>query len=256
VTSEPVFLGDEHAYTPTAHARGPWDPNALHGGAPAALLAGLLEQLEADLPIVRLDFQFLRPAPLDPLTAGVAVEYPGRRVQRLRGTLTAAGKTVLEARALCVKAVPAVDPAPWSDPVPDPPSAGRVSAEFSSRAGSGESFGNSGMEVRFLGEGAVWLRPRRPILAGSPTTPLMRLVAAADFGNGVSAILDWDRYVFINADLSISLIRRARGEWIGLRSRTVLEPGGGALSESLLYDESGVVGRATQTLLIAPRDAA
>ena len=43
VTS-PVFKRLDHdRYQPTDYARGPWDPRAMHGGAPSALLAGVLE---------------------------------------------------------------------------------------------------------------------------------------------------------------------------------------------------------------------
>ncbi len=80
-----------------------------------------------------------------------------------------------------------------------------------------------------------------------------RLVATADFGNGVSAALPFDRYLFINADLTIHLQRHPRGEWIGLDARTVLHEGGTGLSESVLHDESGPVGRAFQTLVVQPR---
>ena len=34
-----LFERNGNTYTPTPLARGPWDPNALHGGAPAALFA-------------------------------------------------------------------------------------------------------------------------------------------------------------------------------------------------------------------------
>ena len=52
-------------YEPTEHARGPWDPRALHGGAPAALIARAFERMTpgAELPIARLAFEFLRPIP-------------------------------------------------------------------------------------------------------------------------------------------------------------------------------------------------
>ena len=55
---------------PTEHARGPWDPRALHGGAPAALITAAFERMEpgAELPIARLGFEFLRPIPLAPLS--------------------------------------------------------------------------------------------------------------------------------------------------------------------------------------------
>ena len=121
------------------------------------------------------------------------------------------------------------------------------------------SFGTTAMEMRWLsdpqelGPGQVWMRLRQPILPGEAPTPLAHLAAAADFGNGVSAALPFERFLFINADLTIHMQRAPRGEWIGLDARTLLQPGGMGLAESMLYDEHGAVGRAFQTLVVQAR---
>jgi acyl-CoA thioesterase len=103
------------------------------------------------------------------------------------------------------------------------------------------------------GPGRVWQRLQHPLLPGQPATPLARLAATADFCNGVSAMLPFDRFLFINADLSIHLHRQPRGEWIGLDARTRLHEGGSALAEGELHDEHGPVGRAFQTLVVQAR---
>jgi hypothetical protein len=94
---------------------------------------------------------------------------------------------------------------------------------------------------------------RVPIVAGEEPTPLQRLAAAGDFGNGISAILPWDRQVFINPDLTLYIDRPPEGEWICLESRTLIPAGGVGIAESVLYDQRGRVGRAVQALLVAPR---
>jgi len=53
----------------------------------------------------------------------------------------------------------------------------------------------------------------------------------------------FERFLFINADLSIHLHRPPRGEWIGLDARTLLHPGGTGIAESVVHDTSGPVGR-------------
>ena len=50
------FGGGRARYEPTEHARGPWDPRALHGGAPAALIARAFERLE---PGALVDFDLI-----------------------------------------------------------------------------------------------------------------------------------------------------------------------------------------------------
>jgi acyl-coenzyme A thioesterase PaaI-like protein len=75
---------------PTEQARGPWDPRALHGGAPAALITVAFERMQpgAELRIARLGFEFLRPIPLAPLTLTTRIVRPGRRVQELAAELS------------------------------------------------------------------------------------------------------------------------------------------------------------------------
>ena len=43
--SESIFWRDGERFIPTEPARGPWDPRALHGGAPAALLTAAFERI-------------------------------------------------------------------------------------------------------------------------------------------------------------------------------------------------------------------
>jgi hypothetical protein len=82
---------------------------------------------------------------------------------------------------------------------------------------------------------------------------MQRLAAAADFGAGLSSALRRERYVFINVDLTVYVEREPVGEWICLQSETRISPDGIGLTESVLFDEGGRVGRAMQALLIAPR---
>jgi acyl-coenzyme A thioesterase PaaI-like protein len=289
--TESVFLTDGDRVTATAHGRGPWDPQALHGGAPAALLAAAFEAMPApQLSIARLDFAFLRPIPLLPLRLRTRVVRSGRRVQELAGELTVAapgggegtapgpaaragdggsagaGEVVCRASALRVLRVANEvarkgarhgddDGARATLPGPQTGTATSVSLDGSADA----SFGTTAMEIRWLSEpwalgpAQVWMRLRRPLIAGQPTPPMAHLAAAADFGNGISATLPFERYLFINADLTIHLQRQPRDEWIGLDARTLLRGGGTGLAESILHDEHGAVGRAFQTLVVQPR---
>jgi hypothetical protein len=82
---------------------------------------------------------------------------------------------------------------------------------------------------------------------------MQRLAAAADFGAGLSSALPRERYLFINVDLTVYVEREPVGEWICLQSETRVASGGIGLADSVLSDQRGRVGRATQALLIAPR---
>lgn len=263
-TLEPVFRSEAGHFHPSAHGIGPWDRRALHGGAPAALLAGAVERFEPgrDLFVARLSFEFLRPVPLAPLDLQIELVRPGRRVQLLAANLSASGVEVCRVLALRVAHVPpdvelAAEPAPAAPP---PPSPGALeSTAFALGPPDGNSFATSTMEMRFaaggldLGAADVWMRLRRPILDAQAPSPLMRVCAAADFGNGVSAVTAFDRTLFINPDLTIHLERLPAGEWVMLGARTQIAPGAGALASSRIADERGSVGVATQSLLVENR---
>ena len=116
------------------------------------------------------------------------------------------------------------------------------------------------MEYRFvrggfteLGPATVWMRMGVPLLPGEEPSPLQRVLAAADSGNGVSVTLDWSRYLFINVDLSVHLHRMPAGDWICLDAVTFPEPNGIGVADTRLLDERGNIGRAVQTLLVAER---
>jgi hypothetical protein len=252
----------EGRFEPTDHARGPWDPRALHGGAPAALIAHAFERMEpgAEMPIARLGFEFLKPVPLAPLTLRTRFVREGRRVQELVAELSAGEELVCRASALRIQPVPTDLPGNGQPPATRMPGPEHGKAvEYSLNEAAGTSLASTGMEMSWLsdpwdqGPGRVWMRLRKPILPSEQTTSLVRLVAAADFGNGVSAELPFDKYLFINADLTIHLWRQPRGEWIGLDAQTLLASGGIGTAESVLHDEHGPVGRAFQTLVVQPR---
>lgn len=256
---EPVEGG---AWLPTDWTRGPWSPQALHGGPVAALLAGVAEEAGGDdvpwLP-ARLTVELLRPVPLAPLAASASVARPGRKVQLVDASLsTADGTVVATARLLRIREADV--PAPVTtglDPPPFPPAAtvalGEMEAPY-------EAYHSHGTEHRFaeggfdrLGPCTDWIRLTVPVVPGVEPTPLQRVAAAADFGNGISAVADFTTTTFINPDLTIHLHRPPAGDWVCLEAVTWMEERGIALAESRLWDERGPIGRSLQSLLVERR---
>src|SRR5437763_14803390 len=122
MSAEAVFLpvGDT-TFLATELARGPWDPAAQHGGAPAALLMRAFERLPAsdELALARVTYEFLRAVPLAELEVRASVVRAGRRVQLLEASILSSASTeVVRARALQVRRAEA-DRA--SEPVRRPP---------------------------------------------------------------------------------------------------------------------------------------
>ena len=103
------------------------------------------------------------------------------------------------------------------------------------------------------GPAIAWIRMRVPLVDGEEPTPLERVLAPADSGNGVNSTLDWSTFLFINVDLTVHVHREPAGEWVCLDAITIPERTGIGIADTALYDERGPVGRADQTLLIERR---
>jgi hypothetical protein len=253
---------DGDLFRATELTRGPWDPGSQHAGPPAALLGRAIEGLPESegFQVGRITFEILRSMPIAPVRAQARVVRPGRRVQMVEAELSdAEGEVLMRARAWRIRATEVeVPPAAMvaTEPLP-PPDQAAATTFFP----TGEEHGyHSAMEVRFVaggwlqpGPATVWLRMRKPLVVGEEPTPLQRTLVVADVGNGVSASLDFRRFLFINVDLTAQLERMPEGEWIGIDAVTLPQPNGVGSSDSVLFDRRGRIGRALQTLLISER---
>ena len=241
---------------PSELTRGPWDPDAQHAGPPAALLGRAVERCQPrdGMQVGRITFEILGPVPLAPLETRARIVRPGRSVELLEGSLSGPEGEVMRARAWRVRAGE-VGVSPESDPAPPGPGHGETRDFFSTRQDVGYHTAMEWLFVRGafleLGPATVWMRMRVPLVAGEEPSPLQRVLVAADSGNGVSAALDYDRFLFINTDLSVHLLRMPAGEWVCLDARTHVD--GIGLTDTALWDERGRIGRAAQTLLVRPR---
>ena len=253
--SEAFYEADGDRLVPSELTRGPWDPGAQHAGPPSALIARSIDRCEPreGMRVGRITLEILGPVPLAPLSVSAAVVRPGRSVELLEAALSGPDGEVMRARAW------RLTPGEVSLDVPDPAPPGPDAGEARDFFATGQPVGyHTAMEYRFLrggfvepGPATVWMRPRVPLVAGEETTPLERVLIAADSGNGVSAALDWKRFLFINTDLSVHLLREPEGDWVCLDAVTHAD--GLGLSDTALYDERGRIGRAAQTLLVRPR---
>ena len=252
------------AYASTDLTRGPWHPDHQHGGPPIALVARSIERAAAALDlahIARLTANLLRPVPIAELTVEVETDYAGRNVAHLSARLNAGGKEVARFTAVAHRAgaldIPADLPGHPLTPAPCPleqsPPAPFL---FASKTTGYHNLieGRIAQGVAFRGPSAVWFRLRHPLVAGEAPSGLERVAVAADSGNGISAILDFKRYIFVNSDLTINLLRQAQGEWVCIDARTLLGPNGGGLAEARIFDAQGMIGRSTQSLAIRQRD--
>jgi hypothetical protein len=259
----PVFsVGDDGSFVATGLARGPWNPGEAHGGAPAALVAGVIDALEGDFAVSRLALDFLGAVPLGvPLQVEAEIRKPGKRFQLVDAVLRGAGRDLVRARAVRLRrGAQAVPPSPGPA---EPASRDRYDEHtgliLDEHTDQPPGFFPGAMEIRVVdgvpgtGAATAWFRLRAPLVPGADPSPLQRAVAAADFANGLSyrvPIADW---LFVNCDLTVHLSRDPVGEWIALAARTDLGDDGAGLAAGTLFDDRGRIGTVAQSLFVDRR---
>jgi hypothetical protein len=252
-------------FQPTELSRGPWSPDALHGGPVGALVARHLEAVPAALPLhpSRLTVELLYPVPLEPLTVRTYAVRRGKRVRVLGADVHGPDDTLLVRATLQqVRRQPITLPAflrSTTGAAHAPPDRGdaevgapdwnHTDIAFHSHATEHHVVAGGWTE---LGPTTDWIRLTVPVVAGEAPSPLQRVAAAADFGNGISAALPYGEWLFINPDLTIHLHRLPEGEWVCLDAATWIDGDGVGQAESELYDERGRLGRSLQSRLIEP----
>lgn len=254
----------EGRWNSTELTRGPWSPQHQHGGPPVALIAGAIARAAAPLGlthVARITANLMRPVPIAELAVAVHTDYAGRNAAHFSAVLSAGGKELARCTALVQRetdlALPSGLPGHPLPQAPKPPQDSQPAPFPFARDTIGYP---ELMELRvaegtfFRGPCAVWFRLCHPLIEGETPLPVERVAAAADSGNGISSILDFRRYLFLNSDLSINLLRRPAGEWICLEAQTLLGPAASGLAEARIYDEQGLVGRSTQSLIVRPRE--
>jgi hypothetical protein len=249
-------LADDH-WRATGHTVGPWDERFQHGGPPSALLGRAVERTEPrdDCIVARVSVEILGPIPVGELALRSRVARPGRSVELVEAVLSAAGRDVARAAAWRVLRTP-------SSAVPSRHAAAPALPEAALDHVGGAWIDGylSAVEWRFAagrfdgpGPAAAWTRLRHPLVPDEEPSPLQRVLAVADSGNGISGELDLRQWHFINPELTVHLHREAVGEWICLDAQTTISPGGAGLATSVLSDLHGPVGVGAQSLLVAPR---
>ncbi len=240
----------------TRHTTGPWDPGAQHGGPPGALLARAIERCapRQDMAVGRVTVELLGPVPVGELDLRVRVARPGRSVELLEAAIEAGGRDVARAAAWRVRRTGSgpVGGGPAPPPVPD----------AGDEVDRGPWVGGylSAVEWRFVtghwthpGPASAWCRLLYPVVADEAPSPLQRVMAVADSGNGLSGELDLGRWHFINPELTVHLHREAVGEWVHVDAATTVSSGGVGLATTRLSDPLGPLGVGAQSLLVAPR---
>src|SRR5262249_40062781 len=151
--SEAIFARDGDRFVPSDLARGPWTPQAQHGGAPAALLAHLIERFEGGevMFVARLTIELLRPVPIAPLAPRTRLLRPGRKVQLVEASPLADDVEVARCTALRIRRAPTPLPDELlRSPMPAGPANGLDTMPPWTAAIAYRGFHNAAVEHRFV----------------------------------------------------------------------------------------------------------
>lgn len=228
-----------------------------------APVSGLLVQAiegcapRTDLLISRVAFDILGVIPVGEVEVAARILRPGRTIELVEAEMSAGDRVLV--RATAWRLAKSDTSAIAGSDVPDlpGPECGRPWAGSETWKGG---FIRS-LEFRVLpdwqpGHGRVWLRSTVDLLAGETASDLARFFSLIDTANGVAVRADPAAVLFPNTDLTVHLVRRPAGEWLGLDTTVTFGTDGVGLTASVLYDRSGAVGRAAQTLTLRPTDSA
>jgi len=214
------------------------------------------ESLAWPATIARVSIDILGPVPVAELTVRSRLLRPGRSVDLVEAELVAGDRPVVRAQAWRVRAADLSLP-PYDEPrveVPEFPPA-ETPLPDSWRGGYMRA-----MEWRFVGgvwagpgPATVWGRMRYPLVPDEEPTGLQRVLALADSGSGVSSVLPFEGWLFINPELTVHVAAPPAGEWICLDAATTVDRTGFGLATSKLYDRDRLVARGAQSLLVGPR---
>ncbi len=254
-----ILSRDGERLVPSHFAQGPWNPHHVHGGPICGVLGRAIDACASPtaMRVVRMTVEMTRAVTMEPFTARAEITRAGRRIQQVDAFLESGGETLARATALRMRvaeldaetAIAQDEPVPARTESPgDPVRRLRFVPGFIRSV----DFLRSQLPDREDG-GVTWVRLRVPLVEDEAMTPFVRLATICDFASGTGNALDFERFTSINPDLSLHVVREPRGEWIGIRAWTNVEPDGIGVSRATLFDEEGVIARALVSLLVERR---
>jgi len=252
--SEPFFTPAGDLLVPSQQARGPWNPNSMHGRLLAGLLAHTIERRhgDPDFHFARMTIDLFRLPPLAPLGVEVRLVREGNRIKVAEGLITSDGVEVARGNVVMLRRAEQPEgevwsPPNWDVPAPDdlrlPQGWGSGGAPmWETRPITAGGFLRGSGQVGGVEQKRAWIRESRVLIEGAPLTPFVRAAVAADytnpFANSGSRGLN-----FVNADVTLYLHRLPQTAWIGFEVTSHQSEDGVAVGDCTLYDERGAIGK-------------
>lgn len=247
--NEPFFKRDGAYYVPQVSARGPWDPNSLHGRVIAGLLGHGLEEAFGDPAFVpaRLTVDMYKLPGFDPVEIKTNLIREGGRIRVAEAEFISGGVSMAKASCQFLRVTAAPENPVWGPPnwdVPKPeeitppePMSGPMGRMWATRPITG----GFGQPLEPGQKRQTWMSEVREMVEGVPLTPFQRVAVACDFVSPF-AHASSSGLQYINSDVTVYLHRPMVGEWIGFEKLDHQATDGVAVGECRIYDIEGPIG--------------
>lgn len=248
----------DYTFEPTIHAEGAWSQEDYHFSSLGGLCVHVLEQDRvsrgrADMQLSRISYDILGRLPFGPVDVAVEVLRPGRTIELVQVTVSAAGRDLISARAWYLvvgdtSSVAAVD----TPPLPAPADCSERDLASTWPGGLIAQMHAREVVPHRPGRGAVWVTSDNQLVEGEGPIQVAEFCARIDVANGVAFREEPGAWAFPNVDLTVHLFRQPEGDYTGLDTTVSWGPTGVGLTSTVLHDIRGAVGRAEQSLTLRP----
>jgi hypothetical protein len=256
MANEPFFTIEGTHYVPTPAARGPWNPNSLHGRVIAGLLGAEIERLHGgpDFIPARLTVDMYRLPDLSPVEVVTTVVRAGNRIRVIDAEFISGGVSAGRATCQFLKRTETPGGKVWKPEPWDAPKPADIAPPTDGRSGMGGMWATRRIAGDFgtVGQKRIWMSEVRELVGGRALTPFVRVAVSADFTSPFANAGD-NGLEFINSDVTVYLHREPVGEWIGYEVINHGATDGVAIGECFLYDEEGPIGSAACAALAQRR---
>lgn len=261
---EALFRLEGDFLIPGVLCRGPWYEGSLHGSAMLAAIARGAENHPTDVPrqVVRLTVDMMRAAPMAPLRVETSTVRAGKSIDFIEISLYTDDELWVRGTALRVRVTDLqVDNNEAAERCPVPPSGTDIAAPPFMRPGADEPAFHHAIDIHIdpMDE-MVWFRLAVPVVEGETNSGFLAAATLADWTYSVpnmlrstqeSPAVDEERTVFaINADTTLNVFRPMSGPWLGMNTDSHIGVLGAGVANAHLYDEHGVFGFASQSILV------
>ncbi|QDP98757.1 thioesterase family protein [Microlunatus elymi] len=228
-------------------------------GPASGLLARALETAfpREDLQLCRISYDILGVIAAQDSTVEVEVVRPGRTIEMIGARMIIGGRTAIRAtgwRLATADTAAVVGGTPEPMPGPDAWPGYDISGLWS--GGFIDSLDFRVDPASVPGHCRAWLRTPIDVVAGEPSSDLVRMTGLIDSANGIAARRNPREWMFPNTDLTVHYFRTPRLDdgngWIGIDATSTWGPNGIGVTSAVLHDTHGPVGRSEQILTLRP----